>query len=205
MQGCFCLIRFWRRLLVNTTWVQCSFQTQTTQLCKHIPELNNKAAKHMSTDACVHMELKKVCTNCGQIHRPEEHQHSQTHSYMQARREVWGAGQGCEKLLFEKTPHKANKGLTRQMLVMLSGAALLASPERVNKKQAWSDQMDLQLIRREGGWQGKNGGLRMRVEGQTGGWGGAKSSWKETEQKGRWKGWIMAGQRMACGALRRYL
>lgn len=69
MQVRFCFICLSGRLLVNTTWAQRSFQIQTTQLCKHIPELNKKAAaKHTSTDACVHIELK-MCTNCGQIHR----------------------------------------------------------------------------------------------------------------------------------------
>lgn len=135
MQVCFCFMSLWGRLSVNTAWAQRSFQIQTIQLCKHIPELNKKAAKHTSTDACVHMQLK-MCTNCGQIHRPEEHRIPKTRSHTQAHREVWCAGQGCEKLLFEKTPHKANKSLTRQMLVPLCRAALPASPERGSRKQA---------------------------------------------------------------------
>lgn len=79
MQVCFCCITLWGSLLVNTTWAQCSFQIQTTGLCKYIPELNKKAAKHTGTDACVHMGLK-MCTNCGQIHRPKKHQSIPKHA-----------------------------------------------------------------------------------------------------------------------------
>lgn len=105
---------------------------------------------------------------------------------------------GLWRLLFQKTPHKANKSLTRRTLVPLSPAALLG---RGSRKQAWSDRMDSRSRRWEGGRQGSNGGLR--VDGQTGGWGGQKAAGRKPNRKEgqqAQKGGIMAGQRMAGGS-----
>ena len=159
------------------------------------------------------MELK-MCTNCGQIHRPEEHQSVSKHAHIRKQTErcdVPGrAGKSCS---WRKHLAKQTKASQGKCLFRCPRQHSFASPERGSRKQAWGEAMDSHSIRREGGWQGNNGGPTMKVEGQTGEWeetwaagegGGAarRKLNRKRGQKAQKKG-IMAGQRMASAALKR--
>lgn len=83
---------------------QLSFQTYTTQHCKHMLthmlHIIKEAGKHAQMHACYRWIHK-----LGVLHT----NYSQTHTHTGIHTEVWSAGQGRESLLCEKTPRKANR------------------------------------------------------------------------------------------------